>query len=201
MPTKHRGDSGGTSGGAEPVGETWIAFLRAVNVGGRKAPMAQVREVFAGLGLGAVRSYIASGNIFFTAPEPVDRPALTRAIEDALRDGLGFDVPVMLRTATELEAALLAAPFDQVEVTPEVRLSVVFLSAPLTGLTFPQRSPKGDWELLGATEDGEAFVVIRLEQGRLGGNPIAVIEKTYQVKATARFFHTAHKILTAARAS
>ncbi|MFC1416324.1 DUF1697 domain-containing protein [Streptacidiphilus cavernicola] len=190
--------SGGT--GAAPGGETWIAFLRAVNVGGRKAPMAQVRELFAGLGLGAVRSYIASGNVFFTAPEPVDRAALTLAIEDALEQGLGFDVTVMLRTATELEAALRAAPFDQVEVTPEVRLSVVFLSAPLTGVTFPQRSPKGDWELLGAT-DGEAFVVIRLEQGRLGGNPIAMLEKTYQVRATARFFHTADKILTAARAS
>jgi uncharacterized protein (DUF1697 family) len=183
-------------------GEIWIAFLRAVNVGGRKAPMARVRELFAELGLGAVRSYIASGNVFFTlpdAPSAVDRPALTRAIEEKLRAGLGIDVPVMLRTATELEATLQAAPFEQVEVTPEVRLSVVFLSAPLpAGLDFPQVSAKGDWELLGAT-DGEAFVVIRLEQGRLGGNPIAVIEKTYRVQATARFFHTAAKILAAAR--
>jgi uncharacterized protein (DUF1697 family) len=181
--------------------EVWIAFLRAVNVGGRKAPMAQVRELFAELGLDGVRSYIASGNVFFTVPgpDPVDRPALTRAIEEKLRAGLGIDVPVMLRTAAELEAALLAAPFDQVEVTPQVRLSVVFLSAPLpAGLDFPVRSPKGDWELLGATE-GEAFVVIRLEDGRLGGNPIAVLEKTYKVRATARFFHTSAKILAAAR--
>jgi uncharacterized protein (DUF1697 family) len=180
--------------------EVWIAFLRAVNVGGRKAPMAQVRELFAELGLGAVRSYIASGNVFFTVPDPasVDRPALTLAIEEKLRAGLGIDVPVMLRTASELEAALLAAPFDQVEVTPAVRLSVVFLSEPLPELDFPVRSPKGDWELLGAT-DGEAFVVIRLADGKLGGNPIAVLEKTYRVKATARFFHTADKILAAAR--
>jgi uncharacterized protein (DUF1697 family) len=196
MPTTH--------GGRPAAEETWIAFLRAVNVGGRKAPMAQVRELFAELGLGAVRSYIASGNVFFTLPEApsaVDRPALTLAIEEKLRAGLGIDVPVMLRTASELEAALDAAPFDQVEVTPEVRLSVVFLSAPLpAGLTFPQVSPKGDWELLAAT-DGEAFVVIRLEKGRLGGNPIAVIEKTYELRATARFFHTASKILAAARAS
>jgi uncharacterized protein (DUF1697 family) len=187
--------------GSDP--EVWIAFLRAVNVGGRKAPMAQVRELFAELGLGAVRSYIASGNVFFTVPDPssVDRPALTLAIEEKLRDGLGIDVPVMLRTASELEAALRAAPFGQVEVTPEIRLSVVFLSAPLpAGLAFPLRSPKGDWELLGATE-GEAFVLIRLAEGKLGGNPIAVIEKTYKVQATARFFHTAEKILTAARKS
>ena len=187
----------------EVEAEVWIAFLRAVNVGGRKAPMAQVRELFAELGLGGVRSYIASGNVFFTGPDPssADRPALTLAIERKLRDGLGFDVPVMLRTGAELEAALHAAPFDAVEVTPEVRLSVVFLSAPLPdGLEFPVRSPKGDWELLAAT-DGEAFVVIRLEQGKLGGNPIAVLEKSYRVQATARFFHTAAKILTAARQS
>jgi len=42
------------------VAEPYIAFLRAVNVGGRKAPMATVRELFAGLGLEDVRSYIAT---------------------------------------------------------------------------------------------------------------------------------------------
>lgn len=185
--------------------ETCVAFLRAVNVGGRTAPMARVRELFAEQGLGDVRSYIASGNVFFTPPTPLPalgpaRDALGAAIGDRLREGLGFDVPVMLRTVTELDAALLAAPFDQVEVTPEVRLSVVFLSAPLTGITLPLRSPKGDWEVLHATA-GEAYVVMRLKDGRLGGNPIAGIEKAFDVQATARFFHTAAKILAAARKS
>jgi uncharacterized protein (DUF1697 family) len=187
----------------EPAAETCVAFLRAVNVGGRIAPMAKVRELFEELGLGGVRSYIASGNVFFTPKDPLpplgaDRDVLTAEIEDKLEQGLGFDVPVMLRTVSELEAALAAAPFDQVEVTPEVRLSVVFLSAPLAGITLPLRSPKGDWEVLHAT-DGEAYVVMRLQNGRMGGNPIAGIEKSYDVRATARFFHTTAKILAAAR--
>ena len=198
-----------TAGVAE---DTYIAFLREVNVGGRKAPMALVRELFAELGLRDVRSYIASGNVFFTLPESgsapgagpggADRSGLTRAIEERLRTGLGFEVPVMLRTVAELEAALLESPFDQVEVTPEVRLSVVFPSAPLTGLTLPLRSPKGDWEVLGTSRtSSELFVVMRLENGRLGGNPIAGIEKNFDVLATARFFHTTAKILAAARKS
>ena len=186
------------------MAETYIAFLRAVNVGGRKAPMATVRELFSGMGLEDVRSYIASGNVFFRPPGAargtVDRPALTSAIEARLADGLGFEVPVMVRTASELEAALTAAPFDGVEVTPEIRLIVAFSSEPLTGLQFPLVSPKGDWEVLGATS-GELFVVLHLPDGRMQGNPMAAVEKTLGVRLTARFFHTSAKILTAARAS
>jgi uncharacterized protein (DUF1697 family) len=186
--------------------EPYIAFLRAVNVGGRKAPMATVRALFAGLGLADVRSYIASGNVFFRPPGvadgAVDRPALTSAIEARLAEGLGFEVPVMVRTASELEAALAlaAAPFDRIEVTPEIRLSLAFSSEPLTGLQFPLRSPKGDWEVLGATL-GELFVVLHLPDGRMQGNPMAAIEKTLGTKLTARFFHTSAKILAAARAA
>jgi uncharacterized protein (DUF1697 family) len=184
------------------VAEPYIAFLRAVNVGGRKAPMATVRELFTGLGLEDVRSYIASGNVFFRPPGgddvAVDRPALTSAIEARLAEGLGFEVPVMVRTASELESALAAAPFDGIELTPEIRLSLAFSSEPLTGHQFPLRSPKGDWEVLGATR-GELFVVLHLPDGRMQGNPMAAIEKTLGLKLTARFFHTSAKILTAAR--
>jgi uncharacterized protein (DUF1697 family) len=180
----------------------YIAFLRAVNVGGRKAPMATVRELFGELGLKDVRSYIASGNVFFrpadTGRGAVDRSALTSSIEAKLAEGLGFEVPVMVRTAGQLEAALAAAPFDGIEVTPEIRLSLAFSSQPLTGLQLPQRSPKGDWEILGATA-GELFVVLHLPNGRMEGNPMASIEKTLGVRLTARFHHTAAKILAAAR--
>ncbi|HLQ17746.1 MAG TPA: DUF1697 domain-containing protein, partial [Tabrizicola sp.] len=49
-----------------------VALLRGVNVSGAgKLPMAEFREVLVGLGLGAVRTYIQSGNAVFES----DRPA------------------------------------------------------------------------------------------------------------------------------
>ena len=45
-----------------------IHLLRAVNVGGAKLPMAELREVAASLGATDVRTYIASGNLICDPP-------------------------------------------------------------------------------------------------------------------------------------
>ncbi|GAA0700720.1 hypothetical protein GCM10010193_64340 [Kitasatospora atroaurantiaca] len=177
---------------------TYIAFLRAINVGGRTVKMEQLRALFAELGLGNVRSYIQSGNVFFTA-DPTDRAALTRRIEKHLEAALGYPVPVMLRTVEEVEEIVEADPFADVEVTPEVRLCLVFLSEPLPDdYQFPVHSPKGDWDILGATP-GAAFVVMHLQNGRLGSNPATAFPKSYGGQGTSRFFHTTVKILAAAK--
>ena len=44
-----------------------VALLRAVNVGGRKLPMAEFRKQVAGLGWENVATYIQSGNVLFDA--------------------------------------------------------------------------------------------------------------------------------------
>ena len=50
---------------------TWVALLRAVNVGGRKVPMAELRQALEDAGLAEVRTYIASGNVIFRSePRP-----------------------------------------------------------------------------------------------------------------------------------
>ncbi|GAA2144513.1 hypothetical protein GCM10009760_32100 [Kitasatospora kazusensis] len=179
---------------------TYIAFLRAVNVGGRTVKMEPLRALFAELGLRDVRSYIQSGNVFFGTDE-TDRAALTARIEQHLESALGYPVPVMLRTVAEVEELVAADPFAGIEVTPELRLCVVFLSEPLPAdYVFPVHSPKGDWDILGATP-GAAFVVMHLRNGRLGANPAAAFPKSYGGQGTARFFHTTVKILAAARKS
>ncbi|MGW4896638.1 DUF1697 domain-containing protein [Kitasatospora sp. NPDC004240] len=181
---------------------TYIAFLRAVNVGGRTVRMERLRALFTELGLDGVRTYIQSGNVFFTTDEPAAEPgraALTRRIEAHLAEALGFEVPVMLRTVEEVEAVLAAEPFAGVEAGPEVRLMVVFLSEPLpAGFEVPQTSPKGDFEIIGADE-GTAYVVIHLRGGRMNTNPADVFGKSYRGRGTSRFLHTTEKILAAAK--
>ncbi|WP_395296447.1 DUF1697 domain-containing protein [Kitasatospora hibisci] len=175
---------------------TYIAFLRAVNVGGRTVKMERLRALFGELGLDGVRSYIQSGNVFFTTDEP-DRAALTRRIEGHLEEALGFPVPVLLRTVEEVEAVLAAEPFAGIEVTPDVRLVVNFLTEPLPAdFPVPYTSPKGDYEVIGA-DAGTAYVVVHLRDGRWNA-PANLFGRSYRGSATARFLHTTVKILAAA---
>lgn len=177
---------------------TYIAFLRGVNVGGHLVKMERLRELFSELGVGNVRSYIQSGNVFFETEE-TDRSVLSHNIGAHLAAALGYEVPVFLRTPTEVEHALKLNPFEHMEVTAEMRLFLIFLSDPLpTHLTLPVHSPGRDFEIV-LTTPGEAFVVMRLVNGR-PGNPVAFIERTFKVQATSRFFATAAKILQACRA-
>jgi uncharacterized protein (DUF1697 family) len=179
------------------TGQTHIAFLRAVNVGRRRVEMSRLREVLAGLGLGSVRTYIASGNAFFTSPQ-TDRADLAGRIEAALAESFGFAIPTILRTVPELEAELSASPFAGRQPAEDERFSMVFTSGSLADGEFPLCSPKGDWEVLGAS-GSTAFALWRLRDGRPVGNPIPLIEKTFRVQATGRFFHTTEKILAAAK--
>ncbi|WP_380284846.1 DUF1697 domain-containing protein [Kitasatospora purpeofusca] len=182
---------------------TYIAFLRAVNVGGRTVRMERLRALFGELGLERVGSYIQSGNVFFTADaadaaDTAGRAALTGRIERHLEERLGYAVPVLLRTVDEVQAVLDAEPFAGVEVTPEVRLTVNFLSEPLPAdFPVPYTSPKGDYEVIGA-DPGTAYVVVHLKDGKWVTTG-ALFGKSYRGLATSRFLHTTAKIVAAAR--
>jgi uncharacterized protein (DUF1697 family) len=177
----------------------YIAFLRAVNVGKRQVTMARLRELFSELGYGDVRTYIQTGNVFFETPA-TDRAALEGAIERHLLDALGFAVPTFVRTVEEVEAALASDPFAGIAVTPDTRLCCLFTSAPLPAdLALPVVVEQRDSTLtIVAASPDAVFVVIRQVPGK-AGNAIAFIEKTYKVRATARFFDTTKKIVAAAR--
>ncbi|MEV6973297.1 DUF1697 domain-containing protein [Kitasatospora sp. NPDC093806] len=179
---------------------TYLAFLRAVNVGGRTVKMERLRGLFTELGLERVGSYIQSGNVFFTAEvtDAAGRAALTGRIEAHLAEQLGYPVPVLLRTVDEVQAVLDAEPFAGVEATPDVRLTVNFLSEPLPAdFPLPYTSPKGDYEVIGA-DPGTAYVVVHLKDGKWVTTG-KLFGKSYRGAVTSRFLHTTVKILAAAR--
>ena len=61
-----------------------IVLLRAVNVGGAKLPMADLRAIAGDLGATAVETYIASGNLVCTLPARTRFDAFDRALESAI---------------------------------------------------------------------------------------------------------------------
>ncbi|TDC75370.1 DUF1697 domain-containing protein [Streptomyces hainanensis] len=106
---------------------TYAALLRGINVGGhRKVPMAELRRLLTGLGHGAARTHLQSGNAVFTAPA-TDPAALSGALEDAIAERFGFRVDCLVLGRDELRAAVERCPFPAAELDP-ARLVVVFLT-------------------------------------------------------------------------
>jgi uncharacterized protein (DUF1697 family) len=89
--------------------ERKVALLRAVNVGGRKVPMAELRALCAGIGWGDVATYIQSGNVVFTA-DGTDA-AIEAALEKAIAKAFGFEAPVIVRSAGKWSAYAGTTPF------------------------------------------------------------------------------------------
>jgi uncharacterized protein (DUF1697 family) len=90
---------------------THAAFLRAVNLGGRRRVASEeLRTAFEALGFEDVSTFRASGNVVF---EGRGSEAKHRAaIERVLAERLGFDVPVFLRSIAQLRAISASQPFE-----------------------------------------------------------------------------------------
>jgi len=91
----------------------FLALLRAVNVGKRKVPMGALRSLCTDLGFDAVATYIASGNLVFTASGRAS--AIEQQLERALEREFGFAVDVMVRTPSQFSKTLAATPFPKGE--------------------------------------------------------------------------------------
>ena len=78
--------------------KTFVALLRAVNVGGTgRLPMAELRTMCEAAGFARVRTYIASGNVVFATDH--DAAAVQAALEARLAAYAGRPVTVCVRTA------------------------------------------------------------------------------------------------------
>ncbi|HEX3608146.1 MAG TPA: DUF1697 domain-containing protein [Solirubrobacterales bacterium] len=89
----------------------YVAFLRGMNLGGRRIKNDELRNEFEALGFADVACFRASGNVVFGSEEG-DEAKLTARIEAGLGEALGYAVPVFLRSAAELRAVAAREAFD-----------------------------------------------------------------------------------------
>ena len=107
-----------------------VAFLRAINVGGRRVAKDELISVFVDLGFGDVDTFLASGNVLF-APTP---PADVAAIAGALEQALGYPVPTTVRSADEVRRIAEREPFSAEEIAAvDGKPQVILLFTPPTG--------------------------------------------------------------------
>jgi uncharacterized protein (DUF1697 family) len=94
---------------------TYIALLRAVNVGGRFYKMADLRAHLTESGLEDVETHIQSGNVRFRSTMR-SAGKVERHVETVLGERCGFEVPSIILTPAELRQvhrdALAMAPPD-----------------------------------------------------------------------------------------
>jgi uncharacterized protein (DUF1697 family) len=93
----------------------YVALLRAINVGGHTVKMDHLRDLFAGIGLSNVETFIASGNVIFDSRSK-DTAALERKIEKHLQDMLGYEVKTFIRSVVEVAAVANYKPFSEAEL-------------------------------------------------------------------------------------
>ncbi len=177
---------------------THVAFLRAINVGGRGiVKMDALRAAFEQAGCANVRTYNASGNLEIDA-DPKDAALRARLARQVGR-ALGAEPVIMYRTLRELEALVEAAPFGALARDPRVKTYVMFAAEKTKQRPrFPLRLPKEGLEAIGMRK-ADVLIVSRRKPNGWYGFPTLWIEQELDILSTARTWGTVSKIVALAK--
>ena len=109
--------------------QRYVAFLRGMNLGGRRIKNDELRRHFEEMGFEEVATFRASGNVVFSDSKREAEGKLAQRIEAELGERLGYEVPVFLRTIHEVAAIAAREPFDSKAVAKSKgKLQVSFLA-------------------------------------------------------------------------
>jgi uncharacterized protein (DUF1697 family) len=170
----------------------FIAFLRAINVGGHVVKMDVLRGLFESLGFSSVETFIASGNVLFETGSK-DSAVLEKKIESKLRAALDYDVATFIRTDAELKAVANYKAFVQSQLDAATAFNVAFLKEPLDDNLHQKvmalRTDIDDFHVHGR----ELYWLCKKKQSESTFSN-AVLEKTLGRPSTIRGVNTIQKI-------
>ena len=160
----------------------YVAFLRAINVGGHVVKMDVLRRLFEEMGFKNVETFIASGNVIFDA-----RTASKKKIEAALKKALGYEVRTFLRTPEQLaqiaeandEGGTLYVGFMAASASDEAKKKVQALSTDIDEVR---------------AEGAELYWLCRAEKYTDATITAAQVEKAAGQPATLRNISTVRKL-------
>jgi uncharacterized protein (DUF1697 family) len=174
----------------------YVALLRGINVGGHnKVKMADLKRLFETMGFGKVQTYIQSGNVLFESEEGAN--LVQQRIEQEFSEVFAFSVPVILRTAMELEGIIRDCPFQTDALTEGESLNLAFLSEVPSEdainhlLTF--RSDVEECEI----EGKDVYLFLRQS---IRNSKLSIHLQKLGVSATIRNWRTINKLATMAKA-
>jgi uncharacterized protein (DUF1697 family) len=131
--------------------DTYIAFFRGINVGGKNSlPMKGLASIFEVLGATNVKTYIQSGNVAFQSAS-IDLSSLSKSISVEVREKYGFEPYILVLSLSDVETAMTNNPFPAAESEPT--------SLHLGFLAFIPKNPDLQ-KLESLKNDGERFCLI-----------------------------------------
>ena len=161
--------------------------------GNRKILMTDLKALFAELNFSKIQTYIQSGNVIFDADGNEEDLALSERIETAINEQFGFEVPVIIRTAEELEQAVNQNPFFTSDQDVN-RLHVTFLNE--------EPTPENQELLQSYDFEPDKFVLDRKDvfiycEGKYHESKLTnnFFEQKLKVSATTRNWNTVLKLL------
>jgi len=127
----------------------WVALLRALNLGRRRITNEALTEAFVNMGFDPVHTFLASGNVVLGSDATSAR--LETIIADGLEASLGYAVPAFVRSAAEVMAIAVEAPFAGAKGRDGGKPQVAFLR------TAPKSAAMREVEALATEEDQLLF--------------------------------------------
>jgi len=168
----------------------YIAFLRAINVGGHTVKMDLLRKLFEELGFSNVETFIASGNVIFETTTK-NTAALEKKIAGHLEKSLGYEVDTFLRTVQETAEIEKRSPY--IAKKKEDSVYVAFLhEAPNVAATSALMALKNKANDLAILEREVYWLRLNKDDSLFLKNPL---EKVLKLSATLRNMTTIRKII------
>ena len=171
----------------------YVAFLRAINVGGRTVKMDVLRGLFETMGFSSVETFIASGNVIFDSHSE-NASSLESQIEAHLQKSLGYAVATFIRSIPEVAHIVRTKPFPDSEMGAQGHtVYIAFLGE--------NPSDRARQKLLGFVTEMDNFHVdgrevywlcrTRMSESAFSG---ALLEKSLGMQTTIRNLTTVTKI-------
>lgn len=173
----------------------YIAFLRGINVGGKKIiKMENLKQIFSSMKFSNVQTLLQSGNVLFESEEKNEK-ILCDKIEAQLQKSLDFEVEIFLRTISEIENLLKKNPFKNKKLKPTEYIYITFLScAPEKKLKDLLIASSNKLDSFNAIER-EVFVFHLKDEKVKNVFSNNFVEKILKTSATTRNIQTLQKIV------
>lgn len=171
----------------------YAMFLRGINVGGIKVPMAELRECLSELGLTGVKTYLQSGNVTFAST--ANPKTITKSVEAALSERFSYDAHVLIVRLPELGRIVADFPFPA--RADHHRYAIFCASTEVAAeLAAAGRDPDPELEQVAAKD---RVVYWSCPKGSTLDTPFSKVlaKKAYRATTTNRNLNTLEKMLGA----
>ena len=176
-----------------------VLLFKGINVGkAKRLLMADLRRVLGDLGYRDVGTHLQSGNAVFDTDEAP--AAVSTAVRKAVETRLGVSAAVVVRTGTQLAAAMAADPYRDVADDPARHLLGFFSAVPdaakVAALRQLLADRGGDPDVVGTHHIAGEHCYLWCPQGILK-SPFGTVDwdRALGVTVTMRNFSTVTKLL------